>query len=101
MTTREENLKKINEQLEQLSDAQLDQVAGGTFDKNEFTESEYHFAGLKTEYHFFGKDEFWAKDANGDYKSITYEQANWAVKYWILNQHSQPSYETIVNNCKD
>ena len=30
MTTREENLKKINEQLEQLSDEQLEQVAGGT-----------------------------------------------------------------------
>ena len=30
MATREENLKKINEQLEQLTDEQLDQVAGGT-----------------------------------------------------------------------
>ena len=29
MATREENLKKINEQLEQLSDDELDQVAGG------------------------------------------------------------------------
>ena len=30
MTNREENLKKINEQLEQLTDEQLEQVAGGT-----------------------------------------------------------------------
>ena len=30
MATREENLKKINDELEQLSDAELDDVAGGT-----------------------------------------------------------------------
>ena len=29
MATREENLKKINEQLEQLSDEELEQIAGG------------------------------------------------------------------------
>ena len=29
MTTREENLKKINEQLEMLSDEEIEQVAGG------------------------------------------------------------------------
>ncbi len=31
MATREENLKKINEQLEQLSDEELDEVAGGSW----------------------------------------------------------------------
>jgi len=29
MATREENLKKINEQLEKLDDEQLEQIAGG------------------------------------------------------------------------
>ena len=29
MATREENLKKINDELEKLSDEELDQVAGG------------------------------------------------------------------------
>ena len=29
MTTREENLKKINDELEKLDDEQLEQVAGG------------------------------------------------------------------------
>ena len=29
MATREENLKKINEQLETLTDEQLEQIAGG------------------------------------------------------------------------
>ena len=31
MATREENLKKINEQLEKLSDEQLEEIAGGMF----------------------------------------------------------------------
>lgn len=31
MATREENLKKINDELEKLDDEQLDKVAGGTF----------------------------------------------------------------------
>ncbi|MBR4383659.1 MAG: hypothetical protein IKP64_08885 [Selenomonadaceae bacterium] len=31
MTTREENLKKINEELEKLDDEQLDKVAGGSW----------------------------------------------------------------------
>ena len=30
MTTREENLKKINDELEKLSDEQLDNIAGGS-----------------------------------------------------------------------
>lgn len=30
MATREENLNKINEQLEKLSDEELEQVAGGS-----------------------------------------------------------------------
>lgn len=29
MTTREENLKKINEELEKLDDEQLEKIAGG------------------------------------------------------------------------
>ena len=31
MATREENLKKINEELEKLDDEQLEQIAGGTW----------------------------------------------------------------------
>ena len=31
MATREENIKKINEELEQLSDEELEQVAGGFY----------------------------------------------------------------------
>ncbi|MBR4152566.1 MAG: hypothetical protein IKT98_06355 [Selenomonadaceae bacterium] len=44
MATREENLKKINDELEQLSDEQLDKVAGGGWidmidTKNPFTDT--------------------------------------------------------------
>ena len=35
MTTREENLKKINDELEKLSDEQLEQVAGGDMQETE------------------------------------------------------------------
>jgi len=31
MATREENLKKINEELEKLDDDELDKIAGGTY----------------------------------------------------------------------
>lgn len=34
MTTREENLKKINSDLEKLSDEQLNQIAGGTIEES-------------------------------------------------------------------
>ena len=33
MATREENLKKINAELEQMSDEELEQVAGGTYNE--------------------------------------------------------------------
>ncbi len=33
MATREENLKKINAELEKLNDAELEQVAGGTMEE--------------------------------------------------------------------
>ena len=40
MTTREENIKKINENIELLSDEQLEQVAGGTWHQ---TADDSHF----------------------------------------------------------
>ena len=42
MATREENLKKINDQLEMLSDEQLDKVAGGYPPRKIFYDG-YHF----------------------------------------------------------
>ncbi|MBQ6298269.1 MAG: hypothetical protein IJK81_11410 [Selenomonadaceae bacterium] len=44
MATREENLKKINENLEKLTDEQLDQVAGG--DRNQTIKDGYFLHAL-------------------------------------------------------
>ena len=79
-----------------LKDSELDQVAGGTFTANKYEKFEYNDAGLKTQYHTFDKDEFWAKDNNGDWKRITYDQANWAVNYYKHHNHTQPGYELIM-----
>lgn len=38
MATREENSKEINYELEKLSDEQLDQVAGGIYDKHQLAD---------------------------------------------------------------
>ena len=40
MATREENLKKINEQLEKLDDEQLEQIAGGFYARSKGGEME-------------------------------------------------------------
>ena len=44
MATREENLKKINTELEKLSDEELDKVAGGSW---YISEKEAKMAGIK------------------------------------------------------
>lgn len=46
MATREENLKKINEKLEKLSDAQLEKVAGGTWGQTADDSEFLHKLGL-------------------------------------------------------
>jgi len=40
MATREENLKKINDELEQLTDDELDKVAGGFYARSKGGEME-------------------------------------------------------------
>ena len=40
MATREENIKKINEELEQLSDEELEQVAGGFYARSNVSDVE-------------------------------------------------------------
>ena len=45
MVTREENLKKINDKLELLSDEQLDEIAGGVFRFESAVASRLELAG--------------------------------------------------------
>ena len=47
MATREENLKKINDQLEQLTDEELDEVAGGFYARSNVGEFEKDQEALK------------------------------------------------------
>ena len=74
MATREENLQKINDELEMMSDEELDQVAGGTFEetaedsqllyKHGFLDSWYDaFFSLPLRWITFSKevDKGWAK----------------------------------------
>ena len=85
---------------ETLNMDQLNLVAGGTFTPNKYDERIYNQAGISTDYHFFAKDEFFAKNKDGKEMAITYDQANWAVEYWQTH-NKQPSYELIIKNCKD
>ena len=48
MATRDENIKKINDELEKLSDAELDKVAGGETGKLVDFDS---ISGIGTEFH--------------------------------------------------
>ena len=76
MTTRDENIKKINDELEKLSDEQLEQIAGGTFTPNDFAKNAYEDCGIKVVEHFFAKDEFWYKG-----KDIGHDKASEVVAY--------------------
>lgn len=55
MTNREENIKKINGELEQVAD--------GTFfsSNNRYPEEVYNLVGIRTNYNMWKRDEFFAK----------------------------------------
>jgi len=79
---------------------ELETVNGGTFTPNDFDERIYNQAGLRTDYNFWAKDEFFAKDKNGKEVSITYNQANQAVRMW-QSTGVQPTYEEIAKYVRD
>ena len=69
-----------------LEDEQLEEVNGGTFDINKYSEETYNNVGIATEYHFFEKDEFWVWcNETNSWKPITYDQANEII--WLLNEY--------------
>lgn len=86
--------KKIADEI--IDDEQLEQVAGGTFDKNMYSKEEYRTAGVAMDSHFFKKDDFfiWSDvDRNGKPLTepqrfrITYDVANAAVE---LSRQGKP-----------
>jgi len=53
MATREENLKKINYELEQLSDEELENIAGGNFEQTADDSQFLYKHGLVDDWHGF------------------------------------------------
>ena len=96
MTTREENIKKINAELEQLTDDELDKIAGGTFTRNDFSDGFYNACGIKVVGHFFKKDEFWYKG-----KDIGHDDANAVVTYVAAHQKQPKSLEDARKYYRD
>ena len=96
MTTREDKLKKLNAELEQLTDDELEQVAGGTFTPNDFKPDVYNACGIKVVGHFFKKDEFWYKG-----KDIGHDDANAVVVYVAKYQKEPESLEDARKYYKD
>ena len=96
MATREENIKKINEELEKLSDEELEKVAGGTFTPNDFTKNAYEDCGIKVVEHFFAKNEFWYKG-----KDIGHDNASAVVAYVAGNQKHPENLEQAREYYKD
>ena len=49
---------------EELSQEDLEKAAGGTFDRNYYSQSEYEAVGITVVTHWIERDEFWWKGVN-------------------------------------
>ena len=65
-----------------IEDEKLEMVNGGTFDINSYSEETYNQIGIRTNYHFWDKDEFWLMSVSGNWVPISYSEANEAVKLY-------------------
>ena len=108
MATREENLKKINDELEALSDEELEHIAGGNVGATEYDSrflKEMGFMNEIVNIGWFGQgwtdgsravDKGWAKAGIGCHTK--YAEAN---KYWIIATGQplsrQEAYEYVAN----
>jgi len=78
----------------ELNGMELDMVNGGTIDRNTLDESRYNEVGIRTEYHWVWKDEFWLpggiktdmKGADEYVKSVVGEQ-----KFKLWKKEHEPS----------
>ena len=93
-----EEKKEAVEEVEEIVDEQLQEVNGGTFDPNMYSEEVYNKHGIKTDYHFFEKDEFWVWcNATNSWKPISYEQANEIIQLegaYMYCGYGKMSWET-------
>lgn len=91
MATREENLKKINEELEKLSDDELEQVAGGSW---RISEEEAKKCGLTLKKEDGSPGSFGYLWNTGDYywkdKKIS-DKAAYSISYFVEAKGRQPN----------
>ncbi len=78
-------MSKKEREMRKLSLEEAEQMAGGTFDSNDYKDREYAYAGIKVVTHFFAKDEFWWNGTN-----IGHDNAN-AVVFFCQNHGGQPA----------
>lgn len=91
MATREENLKKINNELEKLTDEELDQVAGGSW---YITEEQAQKSGLTLKKEDGSPGSFGYLWNTGDYywngEKIKWTDAR-VIEYFVRSNGRQPS----------
>ena len=85
MATREENLKKINEELEQLSDEELEQVAGGTMEEVDEDVNRFKKLNISID----GEDSLGTTSKDYFYAALTMEFRKHGVKY--VHSFSNPN----------
>jgi len=91
MATREENLKKINDELEKLTDEELDQVAGGTVGETKVDSQILYDYGLMDNYYgdvsmtFYWKSGSAEVDAGWSKAGITCVTKPFGYNQYFLN----------------
>ena len=91
MTNREENLKKINAELEQLSDEELEQVSGGSIGQTTSDSKFLYDYGLVDDYHgnfhstFHWLSDSAAVDGGWSKAGITCVTAPWGDNQYFMN----------------
>ena len=86
---------------EELNQEDLEKAAGGTFDRNYYTQSEYEAVGITVVTHWIERDEFWWKGVNIGEKganSVVYYTAvkgtapgslEESMPFWDANHHKK------------
>lgn len=72
---------------EELNQEDLEKAAGGTFDRNYYSQSEYEAVGITVVTHWIERDEFWWKGVN-----IGEKGANSVVYYTAVKGTAPPRF---------
>ena len=66
-----------NKETKELNQEEMEQTAGGTFNANHYTDSEYASVGIKVVKNTILWDEFWWNGSD-----IGHNDANWVMKFY-------------------